>query len=127
VRTEGRVRSPGGVARVINEAGFASFAFSFPETAEVVSHGFFPNFSGAWQNLCPYVVHPSCDRPVFCALLMLLRASQDPLRNVGTQIFFRAALRRPPRWLRVHLDKGLSGRECPRLVRQAYEKVAHRP
>jgi hypothetical protein len=109
------------VARGINEA-VREVCLSFPETEEVVSHGF-PNFRVRGKTFASYVVNHHGDGRV-AFWLNAPAGSQDHYTKSEPRHFFVPPYVGPRGWLGVHLDKGLSWQRVAALVRQAYEKVA---
>jgi hypothetical protein len=111
------------VARSINEA-VREVCLSFPETEEVVSHGF-PDFRIRGKTFASYVVNHHGDGRV-ALWLNAPSGSQDHYLKSEPKHFFMPPYVGPRGWLGVHLNKGLSWQRVAALVRQAYEKVAPR-
>jgi hypothetical protein len=111
------------VARGINEA-VREVCLSFPETEEVVSHGF-PDFRVRGKTFASYVVNHHGDGRV-ALWLNAPSGSQDHYSKSEPKHFFVPPYVAPRGWLGVHLNKGLSWQRVAALVRQAYEKVAPR-
>jgi len=111
------------VARTINEA-VREVCLSFPETEEVVSHGF-PDFRVRGKTFASYVVNHHGDGRV-ALWLNAPAGSQDHYSKSEPKHFFVPPYVGPRGWLGVHLNKGLSWQRVAALVRQAYEKVAPR-
>jgi predicted DNA-binding protein (MmcQ/YjbR family) len=109
------------VARGINEA-VREVCLSFPEAAEVVSHGS-PDFRVRGKTFASYVVNHHGDGRV-ALWLNAPAGSQDHYAKSEPRYFFVPPYVGPRGWLGVHLDKGLSWQRVAALVRQAYEKVA---
>ena len=111
------------MARSINEA-VREVCLSFPETEEVVSHGF-PDFRVRGKTFASYVVNHHGDGRV-ALWLNAPAGSQDHYSKSEPKHFFVPPYVGPRGWLGVHLNKGLSWERVAALVRQAYEKVAPR-
>jgi hypothetical protein len=111
------------VARSINEA-VREVCLSFPETEEVVSHGF-PDFRVRGKTFASYAVNHHGDGRV-ALWLNAPSGSQDHYSKSEPKHFFVPPYVGPRGWLGVHLNKGLSWQRVAALVRQAYEKVAPR-
>ncbi len=109
--------------RSINEA-VREVCLSFPEAAEVVSHGF-PDFRVRGKTFATYVVNHHGDGRV-ALWLNAPSGSQDHYSKSEPKHFFVPPYVGPRGWLGVHLNKGLSWQRVAALVRQAYEKVAPR-
>ena len=111
------------MARSVNEA-VREVCLSFPETEEVVSHGF-PDFRVRGKTFASYVVNHHGDGRV-ALWLNAPAGSQDHYSKSEPKHFFVPPYVGPRGWLGVHLNKGLSWQRVAALVRQAYEKVAPR-
>jgi hypothetical protein len=111
------------VPRSINEA-VREVCLSFPETEEVVSHGF-PDFRVRGKTFASYVVNHHGDGRV-ALWLNAPSGSQDHYSRSEPKHFFVPPYVGPRGWLGIHLNKGLSWQRVASLVRQAYEKVAPR-
>jgi hypothetical protein len=111
------------VPRSINEA-VREVCLSFPETEEVVSHGF-PDFRVRGKTFASYAVNHHGDGRV-ALWLNAPSGSQDHYSKSEPKHFFVPPYVGPRGWLGVHLNKGLSWQRVAALVRQAYEKVAPR-
>ncbi len=111
------------MARSINEA-VREVCLSFPQTEEVVSHGF-PDFRVRGKTFASYVINHHGDGRV-ALWLNAPAGSQDHYSKSEPKYFFVPPYVGPRGWLGVHLNKGLSWQRVAALVRQAYEKVAPR-
>src|SRR5262249_44786550 len=113
-----RLRYARAVAKSIYET-VREVCLSFPETEEVVSHGF-PDFRVRGKTFATYSVNHHGDGRV-ALLLNAPTGSQDHYVKNEPKHFFVPPYVGPRGWVGVDLNKGLSWRRIPSIVRQAYE------
>lgn len=110
-----------GMAKGITDA-VREICLSFPEAAEVISHGM-PDFRVGGKTFATYVINHHGDGRVALWLNAPAGAQHQHVSSEPKH-FFVPPYVGPRGWLGVNLDKGISWKTVARLVREAYEKVA---
>lgn len=95
---------------------------SFPESAEVISHGS-PDFRVNGKTFATYVINHHGDGHI-ALWLNAPQGAQQLYVKQEPKHFYVPPYVGPRGWLGVDLDKGISWKTVAKLVREAYEKVA---
>jgi predicted DNA-binding protein (MmcQ/YjbR family) len=103
-------------------AAVREVCLSFPEAAEVLSHGS-PDFRVNNKTFATYVINHHGDGHI-ALWINAPQGAQQLYVKQEPKHFYVPPYVGPRGWLGIDLDKGISWKTVARLVREAYEKIA---